>query len=472
MTLDHRLHEARARYREPLPDEAAREDRSIRAMTPSRRRWPAVAAVVLLVAGVAGGVAFVDRRHDPGPGRLTAGSTSTTDASATTLTPAPTTPEPVGITVEPTPIPDGQPVTIRLARPGDLMNGGLSLCSTVDAGGGAMRLCTSNLDLAEPTATTARIMLHRRVVTAVGERDCNDATVDCRLVQSDGDPAGLVQSDRLTFAGDGADTTGAGASLGIEALGDGRFRIQPVGLQADPTWLAVRAARPDLLGAMPAFHVALCSYGAPTDPVRDPFGTVLTARWIRQQGASCDVLGEPFTLDPDQPNRTIDVTLRRTVFGPEGRSDCGSTAADPAVPGCGIVVWSSVDNAVGDGGVGGNQDLAAAALVPLDPSWPPTPDPQLTVLTPGPHRSGDRIEVAIEGVPQGMTTGLVRCGTADDWCGGNPAGADSLAWGNGTHELVLGSWIDDCAPDSCYLALSANIKGMPPVAVAALDTPG
>src|SRR5690606_36210848 len=105
---------------------------------------------------------------------------------------------------------------------------------------------------------------------------------------------------------------------------------------------------------------------------------------------NCDVLGAPFTVDPDQPEAVVEATVRRLAFGFGGRSDC-------ATAGCYLLVSRATENRTVDGGVGGSSRAIAAAPLPLGLDLGTAVSPSLVVETPGPHRPGDDIEVTVAG---------------------------------------------------------------------------
>lgn len=189
-----------------------------------------------------------------------------------------------------------------------------------------------------------------------------------------------------------------------------------------------------------------------------PVGVVPPATWTgTDRTENCDTLGEPFTVDPDDPNAVVEAEVRRLVFGFVGRSDCAAAH-------CYLLVSRATENAATEGGVGGNSEAVTAAPLPDDLELGPAVAPSLSIETPGPHRLEDEVEVTVRGLPVGVERSIALC-TPDTAA---TCGLSTTTYGNGTHRLTLRASIDGCDPSTCVLAVFSGIKGVPPLATTPL----
>ena len=157
------------------------------------------------------------------------------------------------------------------------------------------------------------------------------------------------------------------------------------------------------------------------------------------------------------------MTLPTLVYGYGGWADC-------RVDQCYLDVRRTVIQGIERGGAGtlGYDESAATALLPQDTAWAEQERPTLTIETPGPHRGGQVVSVTVGGLPDGELRLIGQCAVDQP----RGCGYDLLDLGNGTHEVTLAEGLlDRCRPESCYLELSSSGEGLPPLAVAPLDTP-
>jgi hypothetical protein len=91
----------------------------------------------------------------------------------------------------------------------------------------------------------------------------------------------------------------------------------------------------------------------------------------------------------------------------------------------------------------------------------------MRVLSGGPHRSGDEVDLEVTGLEEGETRAVGTCHVAAPW----GCTYSETAVSNGRHRIVLPVTVGTCSPRSCYLELDASMEGLPPIATAPLDTP-
>ncbi len=473
MSLDQRLRDARDDYRALTPPPATVDPGGVtgvdqpssRPPVPHRTRWLAAAAVLLVVVASVATWTVTREREDRDRVSVAGPSTvATIDPQTTGAW------DPSDVVLDPPgPYRDGQEVVVRVpvavAEGADLLNEGLSLCARVREGDDLSETCDPTvedlvvLDSLGPTSATVR--LRRTVFTDTGRRDCNEATVDCRIVVLAGDGSRHA-SERLTFVDE--DPSEPEVRLRVEPTGEpGEVTLTPSGLTADPSWLALRDDDPGRAGGFTPLYVSQCAFSASLGSTPGPFGDPPPWEAGDPDGVVCGAMGPALELDPDDPERAVTVTLPTLVYGYGGWADC-------RVDQCFLEVRRTIIHGIEPGGGTLGSDVSAAtALLPRDGAWAEATRPTLSVETPGPHRAGQVVSVTISGLPAGERRLIAQCSVDQPW----GCGYDVLELGNGTHEVTLAQGLlERCRPETCYLELDSSSEGLPPLAVAPLDTPG
>lgn len=468
MSLDQRLRDARDDYRGLAPPTPASRPDPDEVIAPSHRtRWLAAAAVLLVV--VASVATWTVSREGDDRDRVSVAGPSTT---ATVDPPTSGAWDPSDVVLDPPgPYRDRQEVLVRVpaavAEGADLLNEGLSLCARVREGDDLSETCDPTVEdlvvLGSVGPTSATVRLRRTVFTDTGRRDCNEATVDCRIVVLAGDGSRHA-SERLTFVDEAVSAAEPEVTLRIEPTGEpGEVTLTPDGLTADGSWLALRDDDPARADGFTPLYVSQCAFSASLGSTPGPFGDPPPWESGDPDGVVCGAMGPALELDPDDPERAVTVTLPTLVYGYGGWADC-------RVDQCFLDVRRTIIHGVEPGGGTLGSDVSAAtALLPRDAAWVEPVRPTLTIETPGPHRGGQTVSVTIRGLPDGERRLIAQCSVDQPW----GCGYDVRELGNGTHEITLDEGLlDRCRPETCYLELSSSSEGLPPLAVAPLDTPG
>ena len=367
------------------------------------------------------------------------------------------------LAVEPDgPYTDGQEVT--LTRPDgytpDWINERPRLCAVVaDGPDGPTEACDplGSMSVDPVSSTEVELVLAQRVFTPTGIRDCTEPAVTCRVVQRAANGADRA-SAALEFTGDPEPPP---ATLVVTATDDPvTFVVDPDGLEPHPSWLELREADPGRVEDNPAVLMSMCAFGS-IEPDVAPYGEFLWPQGTVHPPlapANCDVAFSPPTLDADDPNQPVEVTIPGRVHGHSGWSDC-------RVDHCFIQIHQTVVVSVDQQSLTGYDLAVGAALVPFDPATPLPAAPSIRIVDDGPFAAGQTIAVEIAGLPAGLTTNIGMCRTDAPWaCGYRGAG------GNGTHQYELPEWVTACGPDQCYLELDSKGEGVPPLATVALTT--
>lgn len=472
MTLDDRLQRARMEYRAAVPP--GRADRLVRlgSAEPAKGRTGRLVLASLVLVGLVAGLAALvtaDRKQE---------RPADTDVEVVDRAVDPKDAQPAGadavydpaITLAPDgPYGHGQSIELKVPEgyATDLINGGVQLCATLaDTPGGPEESCDPIAELAPSgrTATMVTVEPSRSVFTPLGFRDCNEPEVVCRLVvgAADGQPRASAPLDYV------GEPVAREVTLAITATEPpGTFVARPRGLMPDPSWLDLRASDPTRVEGFGPFVVQVCAFTS-SDETDGPFGEYLWSHSGQRRTlppANCNNLGETLTIDPDDPDRPLEVEISPLVFGYRGWSDC-------LLDQCFVQVRRTIVHGFEPGGGLLGSDVAAAAtLLDFDPSTPVRDRPSITVETPGPHPAGKEITVIIGGLPEGTTTSIRACDVESPWnCG--DVGSTFATVSNGEHTFRLPGSVARCGPEECYLQLDSQGEGLPPLATAALDTPG
>jgi hypothetical protein len=448
--IDDRLERARDDYRSLVLPEAGASP-----AVGSPRRPTAlvasVAAVMVLLAGVAV-ITLARRGDDAGTSRVR------TPVASSDTTPAEEGDPEVSV-VPSGPYTDGQAVTLRVDPDlgVDLWNG-VPLCVGIQLDGRPVETCES-VSGASVDDGGVTVEVRRRGISVDGARDCADDGVDCRFVLATA--AGReLRSQRLRFVG--PDPTGF-ATLRATRRSAGRFLLEPGGLEVDPSWTDYRRRFPVEAAGNGPFWVSVCATGGQFEPPPDPFGVdrhLWGAAPTTPGGEVCDSRGAPVTLDPDRPNQPVEIQVPRLLYGYGGWADC-------AVDQCFVVISTNIVVYADGQSSGWDARRTASVTLPRTGEWPPAERPTMRVLTGGPHRSGDEVELEVTGLGEGETRAVGTCHVAAPW----GCSYSGTAVGNGRHRIVLPVTVGTCSPRSCYLELDASMEGLPPIATAPLDTP-
>ena len=169
-------------------------------------------------------------------------------------------------------------------------------------------------------------------------------------------------------------------------------------------------------------------------------------------------------IDPAEPAAQVDLTPSRWFLGQQGWSDC-------RVDDCFVQLHlTQVSGSTPGGATLVRDEPVAAAMLNAGGIADSGSHAVLAIDTPGPHRAGDEVTVSVSGLPDGYSTNVGVCHVTHPWACGY-VGSVFGQIDNGTHIFRLPETLA-CAPRGCYLELDSKGEGVPPLAVAPLDTPG
>jgi hypothetical protein len=296
--------------------------------------------------------------------------------------------------------------------------------------------------------------------TPTGYRDCEDPAVTCRIVLSASDGRD-VASDVLRFDDSDPEAT---ASIELAPTDTpGVVTLDVEGLEPHPSWLELRSNDPASAAGYGPFRVSVCAFDAPDQP-RDPWGE---NRWGTtsdgwQGGSNCDEYGEVATLDPDDTSAPTPATVPTWFLGYGGWNDC-------RVDQCFVRIRRAIVRGTAPGGgLLGEDEAVATALIPPDLVDQRGSRPELRIVTPGPHAAGQELTIEVVGLAGDRTTSVGVCQADDQWGCRYLGGLDGPALiGNGTHVIRLPEGF--VCSTRCYLELDSQGEGMPPLATAALE---
>jgi hypothetical protein len=485
MSLDQRMRTARSNYL-ALGQQSATAARE--RQQPSRHLQRCLLAATAVLAM---GVTLWQWQNDekPSPVReITAAETSrpstTLGGESTTTTPsrppAERRPAPSGSIVDviedpamvldpPGPYTDGQIVSLTtpIGHSLDAIHPGPTMCAT-DATNQATTCSPLRAFVGDPkvtatdTSVSVSVPISRMIFTPKGSRDCNEATITCRLFVRGSDLT-FGATSRLTFSGQPRDpTVNVTVNNGSAA---GKFVITPTGFVVDSSWSTIPPSfemQPEQPDGSP--YARVCSFSAPIPPVT-PYGSDLwnTATYPRHPATSENCSLDDTTNQRRQgsrPDDPIELMVPAEFYGYGGWTNC-------LVEQCFVVVSAPVlIEARNDGGLYVGSYDVGAALLNFPPGTPQPARPSMTIREPGPYRVGDVITIDLRNMIGDRPTTLSMCFGDDPWACGMFESTEGA--GDRTVTFEIPWQLADCGEGHCYLQVNSNSEGLAPPAVVPL----